>query len=144
MQETSLCSKGECEILNNWNSDCLLFYASWQFNYIGGYYGACNEERMMLDLIQNGPFGVAILANINFDTYTGGVFSGCDDPYQQLNHAIVVVGYGVDKQSGRKYWICRNSWGENFGVNGHIYIERGVDMCGIESIALSVKPIPVI
>lgn len=36
-------------------------------------------------------------------------------------HAIVIVGYGLDN-FGQKYFIIRNSWGSEWGTNGHGYL----------------------
>jgi C1A family cysteine protease len=52
--------------------------------------------------------------------YTSGVLNdpGC---LKQLNHAVAAVGYGVD-ETGKKYYIIRNSWGAAWGDRGYIKI----------------------
>ena len=47
-----------------------------------------------------------------------------------ISHAVVVVGWGT--LNGLNYWIVRNSWGSDWGMNGYILIQRGVNKCKIE------------
>lgn len=37
---------------------CKRIYTA-DYNYVGGFYGGCSEEAMMLELVKNGPMGVA-------------------------------------------------------------------------------------
>lgn len=37
-------------------------------------------------------------------------------------HAVKLIGYGKDSK-GRDYWLCANSWGAKWGVNGYFKIE---------------------
>ena len=68
--------------------------------------------------MQVGPVAIAVAAN--WGMYEKGVFSpetttGAD---ATVNHAVVLVGYGVDEVTGEKYYKVRNSWGPGFGEDG--------------------------
>ena len=71
-------------------------------------------------------------------------FAGLEDkfnPFEITNHAVVAVGYGADNKTGEKFWIVKNSWGEDWGEEGYFRIRRGTDECSIESIAVSAEPV---
>ena len=41
------------------------------------------------------------------------MFSG--DCPTKIDHGVVAVGYGADKESGEEYWLVRNNWGNTWG-----------------------------
>lgn len=51
---------------------------------------------------------------------------------QAINHVVVLVGWGVDDK-GTKYWILRNSWGDDWGLNGDFHVRRGRNDYAVES-----------
>ncbi|CAL4073539.1 unnamed protein product, partial [Meganyctiphanes norvegica] len=117
------------------------------YEYLGGYYGGCNEEEMMKALYENGPFAVGYMVYFDFYLYTHGIYHHTElqdrfNPIEDMNHAVLVVGYGVDPDTGEKYWTCKNSWGPDFGEAGYFRIRRGTDECGIESAASQATVIP--
>ncbi|KAJ6219535.1 hypothetical protein RDWZM_005347 [Blomia tropicalis] len=145
---------GKCSLpYNSTGTKCMKRSYTLHYHYVGGYYGGCNEELMLLELVKNGPITVGFEVYDDFTSYSGGIYSHDKskdqwrngvhfNPFQLTNHAVLIVGYGVDKQSGEKYWIVKNSWGKDWGLDGYFWIKRGNDECGIESLAVSVTPIP--
>ncbi|KAJ0981595.1 hypothetical protein J5N97_009850 [Dioscorea zingiberensis] len=92
-----------------------------------------NSEAALLKAVANQPISVAIDAGgFAFQLYSGGVFTG--DCGTDLDHGVTAVGYGTDTD-GTKYWLVKNSWGQSWGENGYIRMERDVDakqgLCGI-------------
>lgn len=53
--------------------------------------------------------------------------------WMNLNHSVVIVGWGVDEKTGAKYWIVRNSYGRKWGMQGDFLVRRGANDFGIES-----------
>jgi hypothetical protein len=53
-------------------------------------------------------------------------------------HAITIVGWGTDPDSGETFWIIRNSWGVAWGEAGYFRMYAG--QCGIEHNTMAVIP----
>ncbi|GBG72039.1 hypothetical protein CBR_g10974 [Chara braunii] len=97
--------------------------------------GAEDDILEAVALVQ--PVTVAFQVVDGFRFYKSGVYSSptCKSGPETVNHAVLAVGYDVDKESGTPYWIIKNSWGPNWGNHGYFYIERNKNMCGIAACA---------
>ncbi|KAG4149524.1 hypothetical protein ERO13_D05G339066v2, partial [Gossypium hirsutum] len=92
-----------------------------------------NDEEALLKAVTNQPVSVALDGyGQSFQFYKGGVFTG--DCSNDLTHAVTIVGYGTSEE-GLNYWLIKNSWGETWGENGYMRIQRDVNtpggLCGI-------------
>ncbi|KAI9558064.1 hypothetical protein GHT06_014817 [Daphnia sinensis] len=95
-------------------------------------YVPSNNMLAMQQAIQKyGLVATAFTVVDSFGSYANGVYddNACDGP--PVNHAVVIVGWGT--LNGVDYWIVRNSWGPDWGQNGYIYVQRGVNKCSIEA-----------
>ncbi|KAL6864928.1 hypothetical protein ACP4OV_016079 [Aristida adscensionis] len=91
-----------------------------------------DDEDALLAAVAHQPVAVSIEAAEKFRFYHAGVFPGkdCDS---HPNHGLTVVGYGSHDKT--KYWLLKNQWGESWGENGYMRLERGTNACGIAKYA---------
>ena len=103
------------------------------------------------------PFSVVVdAAPLTFQFYSGGIYDDSNCRTNSLNHAMLLVGYGTDADTGFKYWILKNrlvyfqflyktkpklatflfSWGSDWGMDGYMYLSRdNNNLCGIATAA---------
>lgn len=95
-----------------------------------------DEKHLLAAVATVGPISVAIHVPPEMMRYHSGVFykPNCPSGLNTLNHAVLVVGYGTDEETGMDYWLVKNSWSEKWGENGYIRMARNKgNMCGIAS-----------
>jgi len=85
-------------------------------------------EPLVRALAESGPAAVSVAADTWF-SYESGIFNGCGKD-AVIDHAVVALGYGAE--NGKKFWVIQNSWGQEWGEEGRIRLERHDDggYCG--------------
>lgn len=86
-----------------------------------------DEDQIAQALTTYGPLSIAVDAT-PYQSYKGGVMKNPSCSKTQLDHAINIVGYGVDQI---QYWKIRNSWSTSWGEAGYIRVARGDCQCGL-------------
>ncbi|OAY83091.1 Ananain, partial [Ananas comosus] len=94
-----------------------------------------NNEAKLMKAANDQPVSVAVNAR-TWQHYKGGIFD--EDCSPDVTHSVVIVGYG--EESGKKYWIVKNSAGPKWGESGYIRIAKDVaakeGLCGIATAPL--------
>ncbi|KXJ81289.1 hypothetical protein RP20_CCG020610 [Aedes albopictus] len=87
------------------------------------------EHLMLRYLATHGPIVAAVNA-ASWKYYLGGIIQyHCEEAYEDLNHAVEIVGYNLEGQI--PYYLVKNSWGPRFGDRGYIKVQVGKNLCGI-------------
>ncbi|MCB8979311.1 MAG: hypothetical protein H6657_18010 [Ardenticatenaceae bacterium] len=76
----------------------------------------------------HGPLVASFSVYEDFYYYGSGIYRHVYGDYM-AGHAVLVVGYSDSEQC----WICKNSWGENWGDNGYFKIAYGE--CSIDDLS---------
>jgi len=94
-----------------------------------------DEQGLLGALVAKGPISVNIMVPQEMRYYDTGVLnvSTCKADKHRISHAVILVGYGTDNESGLDYYTIRNSWSSYWGDQGYIKVARGEFDCAIAS-----------
>ncbi|XP_006981780.1 cathepsin R-like [Peromyscus maniculatus bairdii] len=98
-----------------------------------------NEDSLMAAVATIGPIsaGVHVASNL-FVFYKRGILHDRKCSNTTVNHVVLVVGYGSEGEEtdGKKYWLVKNSWGDEWGIQGYMKIAKDQNNhCAIASYA---------
>lgn len=102
---------------------------------VNGYVKLPNNDynSVMNAIATIGPLSINVDAS-TWHSYAGGIFNGCNQANPDVNHVVVLVGYG--EEQGQKYWLVRNSWNAGWGEAGYIRLARfdpKTEPCGMDT-----------
>jgi C1A family cysteine protease len=132
-----LTDPGSC---THWN-DPRIRFSDW-------YRVGCSDiEGIKTAIMTYGVVDAAVYVTASFQNYYGGIFSdastSCSSSpcyYTSTNHAIALVGWGVDPVEG-EYWILRNSWSSYWGEDGYMRIKTTSARVACEVAYLTYMPV---
>ena len=88
------------------------------------------DEKSLENAVAMHPVSIVLDASA-LHLYKGGIITKCNE---NINHAVLAVGYDTDAETGMKYWIVKNSWADTWGEKGYFRIEKeagGMGRCGL-------------
>jgi cathepsin L len=99
-----------------------------------------NYTVMMNAIAKVGPVVISVAA-AEWHLYQRGVFrrNFTHARDSDIDHAVVLMGYGTDIETGEDYWLVRNSWSPLWGEQGYIRLFRQ-DPADEQHCAMDVTP----
>ncbi len=101
-----------------------------------GWVTSYSEEAIKTALM-NSPLPVYITVYSDFFAYSSGVYERVSDQVEG-GHIVCMVGWDDDQNC----WICKNSWGRDWGEEGWFRIRKGTNESDIEASVAWVVPLP--
>jgi hypothetical protein len=95
-------------------------------------------EMMASELVANGPFAVDFCVRLNFFSFwkedATRIYTeidGCKYGQTIGGHMATIIGFGT--KTSLPYWTLENSWSSAWAHSGHFYMEKGINLCGVEN-----------
>jgi len=118
-----------CYPYNLSNTDCSGLCSNWAKRVvkITGYTALTNQPAQIKEWVSTkGPVSACFVVYEDFFSYSSGVYRHVSGG-QAGGHCVTIVGYNDNPG----YWICKNSWDTNWGMQGFFNIAYGE--CGIDT-----------
>eukprot|EP00026_Physarum_polycephalum_P012858 Phypoly_transcript_13199.p1 GENE.Phypoly_transcript_13199~~Phypoly_transcript_13199.p1 ORF type:complete len:354 (+),score=71.25 Phypoly_transcript_13199:64-1062(+) len=88
-----------------------------------------SEDTLQANLVGWGPLSICVDAAA-WQDYQSGVMTHLECAFiNLLDHCVQLVGYNATAPT--PYWIVRNSWTTQWGIEGYIWLEMWHDTCGL-------------
>ncbi|XP_078047565.1 cathepsin L4 [Augochlora pura] len=95
---------------------------------------ARDEKALEAAVATIGPIAASINASPKtFQLYHEGVYDDETCSSDNVNHAMLIVGYTPTE------WILKNWWGDGWGENGYMRLAKNKNRCGIANYAAYAK-----
>lgn len=72
-------------------------------------------------IYDTGPVATSMTVLDEFYNYNSGCYS--NSTMENVNHGVLIVGWDDTQCGGNGAWIVKNSWGDDWGIDGYCYIE---------------------
>ncbi|KAL4448347.1 hypothetical protein ABPG75_005566 [Micractinium tetrahymenae] len=95
-----------------------------------GFVRVADSTAALMDAVASqGPVVTYMNVLPELVSFTGGVYAPTQCLTDTYNHAMLIIGYNATAGIGapNSYWIFRNSWGADWGEQGHVRVQMVAD-----------------
>jgi hypothetical protein len=89
----------------------------------GGWVDIPNDVEAIKQQVMISPVATAFTVYDDFYSYGGGCYE--HEGTEEINHAVLIIGWDDAACGGEGAWLCKNSWGEGWGLDGFFWIKYG-------------------
>ncbi len=151
-QQVLSCNGGGSSCSGGWMQDAYLVYMNYgaidetnmpyqgsddvpclQYQYdpiatLEGFEDIPNNVNSIKNALLSGPLSTTYTVYDDFYGYSEGCYDHSSG--DNINHAVVIVGWDDNMCDGEGAWIVKNSWGPAWGLDGYFYIKYGAARIG--------------
>ena len=106
-----------------------------------GYESVLQDVGVIKEALLRGPVTTGFDVDYNFDYYQDGCYEGPTGDFIG-RHAVLIVGWNDNMCGGEGAWLCKNSWGEDWGMDGFFYIKYDCYDIGRSGTQIVYEPSP--
>jgi C1A family cysteine protease len=119
-------TSGDTGVLPSCENELYDDFYDFKTDIVDWHWVSSDVESIKNALIEYGPLPTSMVVHGDFEAYPQGCDNGIykhpgDESDEDTNHRVTIVGYNDNQQ----YWICKNSWGKDWGDNGWFKIAYG-------------------
>ena len=107
---------------------------------IDGWTAIPNNVTSLKTAVMTAPVAVAFTVYNDFNYYNGGCYSHPDET-QDINHAVLIVGWDDNMCNGEGAWRVKNSWGTYWGEDGYFWMKYGSCNFGVGAALLDIDAV---
>jgi hypothetical protein len=89
----------------------------------GGWIDVQNDVEAIKQQVMISPVATTFTVYDDFGSYGGGCYE--HEGSDPINHAVIIVGWEDTMCGGEGAWLCKNSWGDGWGMDGFFWIKYG-------------------